>query len=350
MLTQGIRATNEAHRARTIEPAPMTKQMKPATASTQVRQLNADDAEDFSALRRAVTAENPVQMGLSLEEEHSRPLDSFRAQLSAELPNAVYGAFFDGQLVATAAVSRTGQFPSSSHKMVMWGVFTHPAFRRQGFSRSVVEAALRHAFASGIRRVNLLVYVPNEPALQLYRSLRFIECGTEAEAICLNNIYFDGLHMTLEQTQHVRARVTHVVSQAKDPIKKQKRRSSARLREDSEREDRILSEIVVDAYGENERAMSWYYYLEEQLVFPFKASCASERSTSPLEVGDQVEVLHMAPEEECMLEAFVIVRPVGGKKKTLAVPLAQLECHSLDEDTCQAVEDWQYWVARGYTY
>lgn len=54
--------------------------------------------------------------------------------------------------------------------------------------------------------------------------------------------------------------------------------------EQSEREDRILSEIVVDAYGETERAMSWYYYLEEKLVFPFKARCCRVRSTSPLAV------------------------------------------------------------------
>lgn len=34
-----------------------------------IRQLNASDAEAFSALRRIVTADNPVPMGLSLKEE-----------------------------------------------------------------------------------------------------------------------------------------------------------------------------------------------------------------------------------------------------------------------------------------
>ncbi|OQC08998.1 MAG: Calcium binding protein [Candidatus Cloacimonetes bacterium ADurb.Bin088] len=29
--------------------------------------------------------------------------------------------------------------------------------------------------------------------------------------------------------------------------------------------------IIVDAYGPEEQAMSWYYYLEEQLRFPFAA-------------------------------------------------------------------------------
>ena len=32
-----------------------------------------------------------------------------------------------------------------------------------------------------------------------------------------------------------------------------------KARRDPEREQRIIMEIVVDAYGEDERAMGWYY-------------------------------------------------------------------------------------------
>jgi hypothetical protein len=35
------------------------------------------------------------------------------------------------------------------------------------------------------------------------------------------------------------------------------------------REKRITDEIVVDAYTPDERAMGWYYYLEEKLEFSF---------------------------------------------------------------------------------
>ena len=41
--------------------------------------------------------------------------------------------------------------------------------------------------------------------------------------------------------------------------------------ESPEREERIEMEIVVDAYGAEERAMGWYYYLEDTLAFPFSA-------------------------------------------------------------------------------
>jgi Calcium binding len=65
---------------------------------------------------------------------------------------------------------------------------------------------------------------------------------------------------------------------------------------DDEREKRIMMDIVVDAYGEEERALSWYYYLEENLSFPFRARCMTVRSISPLQVGEEVEVVGMPVE------------------------------------------------------
>jgi hypothetical protein len=121
----------------------------------------------------------------------------------------------------------------------------------------------------------------------------------------------------------------------------------ARVREQPDRENRILFEIVVDAYDEIERAMGWYCYLQDKLQVPFKARCKSVRATSPLEVGKETEVVDMADEDDCMSEIFVVVK--HGKSK-LSVPLAQIECVTADEDTLQAVADWHYWVARGYQY
>src|SRR5450830_1898947 len=71
----------------------------------EVRQLGASDAEGFSALRRLVTADNPVPMGLTLEEELARPLQGFRDQLSAPAPSAAFGVFIDGRLRACAALA-----------------------------------------------------------------------------------------------------------------------------------------------------------------------------------------------------------------------------------------------------
>jgi len=118
-------------------------------------------------------------------------------------------------------------------------------------------------------------------------------------------------------------------------------------REESDREHRIADEVIVDAYDSIERAMSWYYYLEAKLRFPFAASCIVRRQSSPLKVGERIEVVGLASEDECMSEVLVVVTR---SETNLAVPLGQLKCDSGDEQTCGAVEDWHYWLARGYAF
>ena len=115
--------------------------------------------------------------------------------------------------------------------------------------------------------------------------------------------------------------------------------------EDEEREERIHMEIIVDAYGPEEQALSWYYYLEGTLQFPFSAKCIALRTISPLEPGEKVEVVGMAPDEECQHDMFVLVK---WRSRPLGVPLMQLEGIDVDEETQQAIEDWHYWVNQGY--
>ena len=116
---------------------------------------------------------------------------------------------------------------------------------------------------------------------------------------------------------------------------------------DKTHERRISMEIVVDAYTESERAMGWYYYLEEGLQFPFRARCIKRRAVSPLKPGDEVEAIGMAPEEECGHEMFVLIR---WERRRLAVPLSQLEGIRADRKTLQAIGDWHYWTTKGYEF
>lgn len=120
-----------------------------------------------------------------------------------------------------------------------------------------------------------------------------------------------------------------------------------KLKTDPEREQRISYEVVVDAYGPEERAMGWYYYLEDRLA-PFTAKCVAERAISPLRVGDEVEVIGTAPGEECEHEIFVMIR--WDRKQGLGVPLSQLAPIDANDETREAVEDWHYWASMGYEF
>lgn len=121
----------------------------------------------------------------------------------------------------------------------------------------------------------------------------------------------------------------------------------AKIEQDAEIEERIRMEIVVDAYGPEEQAMGWYYYLQDTMQFPFTASCISKRRISPLKDGQTVEVVGIAPEDECDREMFVEIDWEGD---ALAVPLSQLEASEADEETQQAIADWHYWVNQGYEF
>ncbi len=118
-------------------------------------------------------------------------------------------------------------------------------------------------------------------------------------------------------------------------------------RKDPVRENRIHEEAIVDAYGPEEKAMSWYYYLEDKFTFPFRAKCTVPKITSPLQKGETVDVLSMAPDEACTTDMLVMVR---WHRRKLAVPLAQLTAIEPDELTAEAIGDWHYWVTQGYLF
>ncbi|MEB0056584.1 GNAT family N-acetyltransferase [Variovorax sp. LG9.2] len=165
-----------------------------------VRQLTSSDAEAFSSLRRIITADDPLPMGLTLAEEMTRPMQGFRDQLGFPAPNAAFGAFVEGELRGCAAISWTSKFASSMHKVVLWGTFVHPAHRGKGLGRSVVSTALDHARSHDVHRVNLTVFVPNIAATSLYQSLGFKPYGIEPDAVCIGSVFYDGQHMSLRLT------------------------------------------------------------------------------------------------------------------------------------------------------
>ncbi len=111
-----------------------------------------------------------------------------------------------------------------------------------------------------------------------------------------------------------------------------------KLKKDQIREDRIQNEAIVDA-GPDEQAMSWYYYLESKISFPFQARCVAAKPVSPLRIGETAEVVRMAPEDACMHDMLVQIRWRGRK---IAVPLSQLDAIDPDELTKEAIGDWHY--------
>lgn len=112
---------------------------------------------------------------------------------------------------------------------------------------------------------------------------------------------------------------------------------------DQERDERIKSRIMVDAYTQDEQAMGWNIYLGDTMDFPFEGRCTEEREVSPLTEGETVLVVGMPSTEPTLRQQFVTVE---WKNSELGVPLSQLEPIDASDDTEQAIADWHYWLRR----
>ncbi|WP_066376844.1 calcium-binding protein [Anabaena sp. CA = ATCC 33047] len=125
----------------------------------------------------------------------------------------------------------------------------------------------------------------------------------------------------------------------------------ASVERDETRENRIATEILVDAEDKEDRAMGWYYYLDDTLDFPFMAKWKKKsRKTSTIE-EKPVEVLGMAPEDDCLKDMYVEVAYIGGKDDDVySAKLSDIEAIDVDAETQEAIADWMYWLARGYKF
>jgi hypothetical protein len=91
-----------------------------------------------------------------------------------------------------------------------------------------------------------------------------------------------------------------------------------KLKKDPIREDRIHNEAIIDACGPEERALGWYYYLENRLLLPFEARCiATSQGRFTAQQGETAHVLRMAPEDACSADMLVLILWQG---RTVAVP------------------------------
>lgn len=118
--------------------------------------------------------------------------------------------------------------------------------------------------------------------------------------------------------------------------------------ENKAREERIRDEVIVDCYGSEEVLTGWLTYLQDNLDCPFEAECIKEMKISPLLEGEKVTVLELLDDDEYIGNDFFVRIEWSGRK--MGVPLAQLKLLKADKETKQAIEDWQYWKARGYLF
>ncbi|MDR3291114.1 MAG: calcium-binding protein [Methanobrevibacter sp.] len=123
--------------------------------------------------------------------------------------------------------------------------------------------------------------------------------------------------------------------------------------EDQYRCERIDMEVIVDCYGDEEISYGWEAYMDDALVFPFKARIINNASCE-IPDGELVIVTDM-------LGSFDIVGSVLWLKdhadtiedvevqwndKEFYVDVEDLEPFDKDIQTLEAIKDWNYWLKK----
>jgi len=80
--------------------------------------------------------------------------------------------------------------------------------------------------------------------------------------------------------------------------------------------------------------MGWYYYHEDKMRFPFICNVHQGETNLTLKKGEIIEVVGVAPEEDCENEMFTEIKWKGAHPRC---SLSQLEGIGVDEETREAL-------------
>ncbi len=110
---------------------------------------------------------------------------------------------------------------------------------------------------------------------------------------------------------------------------------------DEEIEQKIYDEIIVDCYDEIEASMGWYYYFEENLHFPFKATAQLKKSDGGVEL-QEVKITGIASQEEYFVGKDFNLQMQSGE---YLFPIAYSKLSNI-RATLEAFMIWDYWVRK----
>lgn len=153
-----------------------------------VRALESSDMEAFADIMSLPG----VRRG-TLSVGYRNP-DQLKVWCEQRLKNGVsVCATIGGRMVGHAGLEIHGR--SRAHGAHL-GVAVHDAYHGQGVGSALLRALTDCADASlGLRRIELTVFIDNEPAIALYRKFGFVEEGRSRGFAMRDGVLADVLHM-----------------------------------------------------------------------------------------------------------------------------------------------------------
>lgn len=162
----------------------------------EIRQLGAQDAEQYRVIRLEGLRVNPEAFGSSYEEEMLYTEDEYRVRLKS-VSAFTYGAFNGDSLVGAVTLVPEGK-RKMRHRANIYAMYVTPEMRGSGVGKSLIKAAIHKAAElKCIEQIYLTVVASNEPAKRLYSSLGFKVFGLDSRALRIGDTYYDEELMVL---------------------------------------------------------------------------------------------------------------------------------------------------------
>ena|GEM_PF-138583 len=167
-----------------------------ATLEVRIRPATELDAEDVAAIYAARgTARGTLQSPWVSADVWRERLAAQKAQAGRLLLVAEVEGNGESMLVGSAGMVTVSDDPRESH-VASLGLGVHDRWQGLGVGRRLMDALLDHAdHWAHYSRVELQVYVDNEPARRLYTSLGFVEEGVIRDSAMRDGGYVDSVLM-----------------------------------------------------------------------------------------------------------------------------------------------------------
>ncbi len=107
------------------------------------------------------------------------------------------------------------------------------------------------------------------------------------------------------------------------------------------RDERILNEVIVDCYDEDEEAMSWYYHLADELEFPITATVRFALKGGNAEVKPaQIVGVDPKSEQGRSLRLSIVE---GGSQRVQYISPEDVVSMDTTPGNLLIINDWLYW-------
>lgn len=162
-----------------------------------IRQLIAQDAEQYLNIRLEALQKAPEAFASSYEEEKNQSPDKYRGRFDSSQNSFTLGAFNGDELVGVGTLIKETR-SKLLHRANIVAMFVKEEERGHGLGKLLLTDAINKARElNEIEQIYLSVVRKNKSAKRLYLSSGFEVFGTEKNALKFNDTYYDEDQMVL---------------------------------------------------------------------------------------------------------------------------------------------------------